>query len=908
MKSIISLKPQTELFSDLNLERLQIQLNNISDSSENLLGELEWRFVTCTINFNSIKALKETHHDWCYKLQIDVVWLTKIIFLESFDTVNSTTQQKIRFHSIVKTIFFLANQNKFQISKLDLPEYFSFLLMHNLHKGLPTKRLTPITFQSFTRFISIRKWIQIKKFYQLPEIGFTTGYSDTTTNNALKDAIDTLSGGDLTFRDWKDGGSFNNLTLDYGKYYVEHCSNFFDEHIYVAIALRRTLDQTKNIVETIGLKGSYKNLKQFFNPIIFNFLSGNELEEIPPSYLRKSSTHTLSRLKTIALKIYYENLRHLWALKMLLSEKSVSQFENNLGISFTNENSTAIIKHIVEVRWALLNKEYEPSQYKIRALEFDALKKTINHVLNLDLLIQKIDISYKNFITNFEPPILNKAFYESFGIKRLSNKFQIVMSFLNMVESAGIVKFLALTGWRESEFGFTVKDINAEPNLDILDQGSCPVRYTINWFIPKTNSKTKVKREITHSCYQCALKLALLVDAKDEFPCLYNFKDLSKNPFASAGFIKYRSTEMWLHFIENYTPFFQLNSLLELAELKSIKQPTEIELKRLALLSEKNVAEGWDKISQDPLLQAAHYRSTQESARIGFFLRKDLRKGFIWKYRTGTLNEIESGVVTKYLSPETKSIIQQFNSEDEISPTFTSEVVNEIMGDCLYPTPHAFRHMWAEAVYRRFDGDVGWLIRSNFKHISQNMWLAYIRNKDNRRQHNKIKRQVVSSLLNNYVIKKGVGYAGATDKLLRRLFLNTKTLSIEELEKSIEEFSRLEIEDIKSNPWGFCILRTRNQLSAKCASQGVPQRQNASPSVCLGCTNNLIQNGNIEGILLGISNDIKIIQNPKVPESFRKVSYQTVTNAHKQLKKLDVDVESLVDLEQALTIAKESFM
>jgi hypothetical protein len=254
------------------------------------------------------------------------------------------------------------------------------------------------------------------------------------------------------------------------------------------------------------------------------------------------------------------------------------------------------------------------------------------------------------------------------------------------------------------------------------------------------------------------------------------------------------------------------------------------------------------------------------------------------------------------ISPETKVVIQSLKSDKEISPVLSFAIINEIMSNCLYPTPHAFRHMWAESVYRRFDGDAGWMIRSNFKHITQNMWLAYIRDKDNRRQHDRVKRRVISSLLGNYVRKKGAGFTGAMDKMLRRLFLHTKSTTIDALEVAVEQYGLLEIEDIKSNPWGFCILRKRGKSHAKCAEQGVPQRQNASPAFCFGCTNNLTQVGNIEGILLGISNDLKVLQNPKVPETFRKVSLQTVKNAHKQLKKLNVGEEYLSGLEMALKI------
>jgi len=148
--------------------------------------------------------------------------------------------------------------------------------------------------------------------------------------------------------------------------------------------------------------------------------------------------------------------------------------------------------------------------------------------------------------------------------------------------------------------------------------------------------------------------------------------------------------------------------------------------------------------------------------------------------------------------------------------------------------------------------------------------------------------------------KKGEGYAGAMDRFLRRLFLQTQTVSLDNLKTTIEQYGLLEIEDIKANPWGFCILRKRNQEYAKCADQGIPQRHNASPALCLGCTNNLTQESNIEGIMLGIYNDMEVLKNPGVPNPFRIASNTTVKNALKQLKKLGADKDILDEVKDAL--------
>lgn len=119
----------------------------------------------------------------------------------------------------------------------------------------------------------------------------------------------------------------------------------------------------------------------------------------------------------------------------------------------------------------------------------------------------------------------------------------------------------------------------------------------------------------------------------------------------------------------------------------------------------------------------------------------------------------------------------------------------EILADALYPSPHAFRHMWAESVYRRFDGDAGWMIRSQFKHISQTMWLAYIRDKDNRFEHQRVKLVVIHSLVANFLRHKGEGYTGRMTTLLRRLSQKTKVLTADEQKELAATLATQEIEN-----------------------------------------------------------------------------------------------------------------
>ncbi|MEC9127301.1 MAG: hypothetical protein VX840_10225 [Pseudomonadota bacterium] len=39
---------------------------------------------------------------------------------------------------------------------------------------------------------------------------------------SLKTSLEVISAGELPFGDWKKGGTFNHLTLDYGRYYIDY--------------------------------------------------------------------------------------------------------------------------------------------------------------------------------------------------------------------------------------------------------------------------------------------------------------------------------------------------------------------------------------------------------------------------------------------------------------------------------------------------------------------------------------------------------------------------------------------------------------------------------------------------------------------------------------------------------------
>lgn len=524
--------------------------------------------------------------------------------------------------------------------------------------------------------------------------------------------------------------------------------------------------------------------------------------------------------------------------------------------------------------------------------------------INFNKLNFEIDHKYTDLIEDCEISLPNMQFYDDIGLKvNKSLKSTYVYEYVSKTIQSGITAIVAFTGWRRSEYAFSLNDICIYGNKDILDQKSYPFRYEVNWVVPKTNGKTKVKREITSNIYNLLKQTDLLINSKINMPCMYSGNGAIVDNKLPTHILQNAVRSMWPHFVRNYKPFETIDEINELDELKEkINSSKEIEKRRLYLIKQSKTL-GWKKIKNDILLNEVYHRTRKEISRFEFVFGDQRRKLLIDDYRKGVLNKEYTLMMNEFLSDEIREQIMRLKTKDAISSHVSKAVFNDIMSECIYPSPHAFRHMWAESVYRRFDGDVGWMIRSSFKHISQNMWLAYINDKDNRRQHELVKRRVISSIMQKYIANNDIIYSGAMDKMLRRLFAKTKIIDINDLKNEIEKFTQFEIEDVKSNPWGYCLLRSRNQHKAKCFNEGAPQRHNASPSLCLGCCNSLTHENHLEGILLNVANDIKVLNTPMVPDTFVEASRITVFNALIHLKKLAAPKKIIDEFQTALDIS-----
>ena len=449
----------------------------------------------------------------------------------------------------------------------------------------------------------------------------------------------------------------------------------------------------------------------------------------------------------------------------------------------------------------------------------------------------------------------------------------------------------------------------------MLDSTYTPFRFYVRWTVSKTSNETNLEREITLSSYLVAEQLSEIVDSKwAGCPCLYSATKKSSQNIRAGSYMDNRVNRLWKTFVTDYQPFRELT---EMDELRNIKQPfTESEGLTFQRLCDKypenyKTAElQWvrDKVQSElPRMLALNIDNMQSNDNI---------EVKIFNYLKGTLPRQEQQLFEQYLSDDVKN---QLRSEKIIMPKcITSDakkvIRTQMMEGVAYPSPHAMRHIWAEAVLRRYRGDVGKFIRANFKHIDERFFMRYLREKDTKTVHEIAKRSTINSLVKTHLIAVRDQYrdmSGRFDVFIRRMAQNTKVMTVDEIAEHAEEFSESNIIDIKTNSWSTCLLRRSTTKQAKCAEDGIPQRQNASPKLCLGCVNGDIQDGNFIGIMIAVKEHIKCCLNEKLPYFFKAESIHTLTLAKERISELRRNSGSskydkfINVLTEALSVAKQ---
>lgn len=880
MSSITHVFSNESLLSEIELQEI---LDHVSGGMNNSLNSLEWEIPVkrgiILVSFAPILELSKNHILWSSEFPINLVLIAKYLWLRLYDMGASSESSIVaRLKGICLLFKYLATNNSLVITPENFYPYVEYMLTHNF-SDKENKLLNIKSYNQWARNNEIFSLMRCSK--EISDGLFFQDIKQKDINNALTEAINILTDGEMTLNEWKDGGSFNFLTLDYGRYYVDYCRDFYEKHIHHAQVITRIIEESKNDLKGLGAKGK---TKRAVKRILLNEDIDSLIKELSLNKLVAKSLHKLIHQK------YQSYIAPLIQREFLCSKKGVDKLLSLLKLPEQQHirDKTAFIVEQID------------SQDNLKVID-KCFTGDFKHI-TLNMLQEACD-AVKS-MAPIKVTIPGKSYYESCGIEVTNDASNSILKFfVNAVRDAGVVHFVAINGWRKSEFGFPLRALKVSENIDPLDKMAYPLRFFVDWHVFKTHGDTLTEREITYSSYKVTKQLSKLHSHHDDCPALYFVKPNGKDIENSGARIALMVKSIWSRFIEHYEPFRALSVQSEIDKLLKKQDGDQLisleDHKKIKDLEKLITQNKWESYLTDNQLKEAYRRSQKEKGRVGFFLagsENTSKKDWLVKYKNYLTSKVETlpkewiDVLDSYLSLETKEYIQSTEDETLREVSISRTISAEVVDDCLYPTPHAFRHMWAESVYRRYDGDAGWMIRSQFKHITPGMWLAYIRNKDNRNLNHKVQVAVKTSLLNSWLKNEGKDHAGKFNTYLRRLFNKTKLSSIEDLNALIDKLAQTELGDIKANPWGYCILRRKNREFAHCAEGGIPQPQNASPSFCLNCINNLTKISNIDYLVMESLQHLELlnIENlAEIPMVFLRNSYNFIRPIAKQISELE---------------------
>ncbi|MGB1200726.1 MAG: hypothetical protein ACPG5R_04120 [Cognaticolwellia aestuarii] len=800
----------------------------------------------------------------------------KVLFLEHIEkSATLYFYHRNGFNFIAKLCAFLSSYDFDCIDKSNVLDFYSYAFRHKIQANKIVSSFSPPAFQSLTgSAVSLSNLSQYLRNYHAD--GLIGAITLDTEQSALNDACEAQLGMNLS--EYRNGASFNYLGLDIGKHYVDHCGSFFEENIQYAVAARKALNETITEVKKELNQGTLDSIQ----PVVAQALLGEKLSALSQY---QSSIWTQDKLELIyakALKNFIKNYNEYASIccafkldvineiirKTKLPERYDSQeFVRSMLFGMFINNKIKTCTAIFKEYFAVLKSAEEAPALNVK--EFMKICKS-----HIETSKQSLPKKY-SAATKLCYQHANKTCLESdsIGVRKLKVN-------LNAVVASGATLVVGLLGWRRSEYGFSLSDIKLNRNETVLDNFYTPIRFNVNWTVKKTSGETKLDREITLHVYLVLYLLDKLNESENILPAIYfasKSRSKGKKPTSdSSSFIASLVDILWADFIKNYS---EKNTILNGSDEQLIKEFKKLEVDL-------------------PIYQLCQTNNSKS------FLGK------LEQYRSNELGRDEAQLLDIKLTESTKEKLK--NKDVELTPTDVKNIRLEVMQDIAYPTAHAFRHVWAEAVLRRYRGDIGKFIRANFKHLDESFFMAYLRDKETKAVYqvakrttiNVIVRQQLFSLTNN-----DRAFSGGFDRMVTASVNSTKVISNDEYIALANRISEERILNISPRPWVTCMLRVNTESFAKCSEDGEPQPHKAEPKFCLGCINANIADGNFNGIVLYIKVDIDACRNPELPAFIRKMHEPVVRDALKRIKELarntDKYNEFINHLEDTLTIAAQ---
>ncbi|ABM02021.1 hypothetical protein Ping_0153 [Psychromonas ingrahamii 37] len=802
----------------------------------------------------------------------------KLLWLSQHED-KVTYQSSIKILDVLSLLFsYLANKQITYIAESELEDFFTYLLSYNLNQEGLNLRFYPPAYRTRLHFLNIKLLLQTLKIYGCPSLLPRLHY------NKYKDAINNscLNVLGITFSDYQKGGSFNFLGLDTGRHYIDFCSQTFEEQISYATACRLTMSEmSTEVSRQMGYK--YTDVIQL---VCSEILMGIPSNEIRGREIKKTSLPTLKGIVEIVhclfFKHYYAVIQQNNAFKL----DTINSIIVKLGLPENRFDNQEFVRSMLFARYYGKNGKSRLNIIK----EFIASLRSTHPKLKpqwsesdfngiVDSVTQTTPIDINSVVSFFKEhhsmcdklQRFNKITH-TIGVRKLERA-------LMNVESAGVTLFVALTGWRATEFGFALNNIHISVNKDVLDSTYTPYQFHVKWIVPKTSKNTPLNREITLSGYLLATQLATLNQSGINKPCLHSaMKKASINKV-----ITNRVSRIWQGFIDYYSLFEELDELEKLIVLQKDTTLSNHQQSELVKLSKNHNLQQ----SQTQALQGLRDQLREELP--CYLLANQVNQQSFGKklkgYREGSLKTEERALLEKYLSDDTKMSLKSGITLDQAT---VKHIKEEFLQRATHPTPHALRHIWAEAVLRRYRGNVGRFIRANFKHLNDDFFMAYLRDKEMSAVYEISQRNVINDIVRQHLLAlkdDQRNYTGGFDSYLNKVVNITNIASNEDYIKMSQKISD-RIGSIKPNPWVTCLLRSGTEERAKCSQNGIPQRRNASPKLCLGCINADITEGNYIGIVVYTSIDVAACRNPELP-AFIKIQHLPVLQlAISQIKKL----------------------
>lgn len=718
---------------------------------------------------------------------------------------------------------------------------------------------------------------------------FDVRLTNALINRSLDNACQSIMA--ITRAEYMQGGSFNTLTLEMGQYYVDHLKRIYEQDYFFALVCQSSIQKLFLQAGYFNKVNVKKRLHSVCETILGTFIRGQS----------RTAPFARNNVNTFLTSELFLQYQKQFDRVQSLRQVNLISLVNSLGLNLRFD--------AIEVMRVLMLQRYYPFPSKksandvwqdyLRSLDQSEIEnKALIEYTSDDIynMMDAIISTYRLTQAQFHPALNHWA---KTLINNQSNiTFRELKVQLDRVCHAMTSLLVAYTGYRKSEFGFPLSAVSMHPNLDILDGAHVPFRFILKWFVPKTGGSTKFTREITSQCYQIAAQLNDILEAPEGAPCLYadklTKKSGKKTPFTSGYFIDFRVKANWTHFVNFYQPFVDVRKIVLLSSLHS----DALSKTELALL--KDLRQQYDLTSARGQHLLAASKETLDGLKrleVTTFAynrrQKHFKQSLIEFSETGQVSdEQHSFIITECLSEATQQWIRSEGFHLDLKAMI--DINDEINRDVRYPTAHAFRHIWAESVLMRYQGDIGAVVQHQFCHLDPSFFMAYLRNKEAKHLMQAARMKVLNSIVDTLLCdtdKIGKEYVGGFSLFVKKAASLVEAVSDNEV-RALRDRIAGRVISIQPSRFATCVPREGAESRAKCAEMGEINPHNAKPSFCLGCTNAIITSGNIAGIWATIQPFVKECLNDDIMGFMVESHLDTLHSANKRIKELAPSVKN----------------